>query len=299
MTAIGPRDILPEERLNAALVWFLALLVVFGGLASWAVIKLGTTYSWTMALMWTPALAALLTCKILNINLGMLGWKWGQSRWHVMAYLTPILYLMLASAALLLIGCADFDPAKFLKKSADWMGLSAWSASATMTLSVTWLMVFAVIAAMSRTLGEEMGWRGFLTPLLARKFSFPVAALLTGLIWSLWHYPILIYGNYIGEYGYGVPTLISVINYTIMTTALSFPLAYLRLRSGSLWPAVLFHAVHNIVFATIMYRVLVPAGVPKLYLSEFGYAIPAVAVLTALYFWRRAVREGLHGPLNA
>ncbi len=299
MTAIGRSDIMPVEMLDKALGLFLGLLIVFGSLATLAMVKLGTNYSWSMVLMWTPAMSAFITCKILKINFNILGWKWGETRWMVWSYVTPLVYLGIAYLSLIALGYASYDPSKFIEKSADWMGLSGWSNGSIIFVSTMWLLVFAVINAMARALGEEIGWRGFLTPLLARKFSFPVMAFITGLIWAMWHVPLLIYSNYIAEYGYGMELWINILNYMIMTIALAFPMAYLRLKSGSLWTGTLFHAVHNIIFGAIAIRMLVPVETSKLQLSEFGYAIPAVAVITAIYFWRRAISEGLNGPLNA
>lgn len=37
---------------------------------------------------------------------------------------------------------------------------------------------------------EELGWRGILQPILSKKISFPLAALVCGLIWALWHLPL-------------------------------------------------------------------------------------------------------------
>lgn len=37
---------------------------------------------------------------------------------------------------------------------------------------------------------EELGWRGFMQPFLEKKLSFPLAAIITGSVWSIWHIPL-------------------------------------------------------------------------------------------------------------
>lgn len=37
---------------------------------------------------------------------------------------------------------------------------------------------------------EEVGWRGYLQPLLEKKFSFVLTSLFIGIIWGLWHLPL-------------------------------------------------------------------------------------------------------------
>ena len=37
---------------------------------------------------------------------------------------------------------------------------------------------------------EELGWRGIMQPLLEKKLNFPVAAIITGIVWGIWHIPL-------------------------------------------------------------------------------------------------------------
>ena len=37
---------------------------------------------------------------------------------------------------------------------------------------------------------EELGWRGIMQPILEKRFSFPVSALITGSVWGVWHLPL-------------------------------------------------------------------------------------------------------------
>ncbi|UCC50697.1 MAG: CPBP family intramembrane metalloprotease [Anaerolineaceae bacterium] len=53
-----------------------------------------------------------------------------------------------------------------------------------------------VLQARLPALGEEIGWRGFMVPQLAKLTSFNKTALIGGVIWGIWHVPIIIFGGY-------------------------------------------------------------------------------------------------------
>ena len=47
-----------------------------------------------------------------------------------------------------------------------------------------------MLSGVAAATGEEIGWRGFLVPELAKVLPFTAVALVSGLIWAAWHYPI-------------------------------------------------------------------------------------------------------------
>lgn len=96
-------------------------------------------------------------------------------------------------------------------------------------------------------LGEEIGWRGFLVPELSKTVSFTGTALISGVVWALWHYPILIFA----DYNAGTATWYALTCFTVMVVAISFVFAWLRLKSGSLWTGALLHASHNLYVQNI------------------------------------------------
>lgn len=100
------------------------------------------------------------------------------------------------------------------------------------TLAIPFNMIF--------TFGEEFGWRSYLLPRLASLGGIR-AALITGGIWGLWHAPIVIL------YGYNYPghPLLGSVVMVIFTVALGMIFAWLRFRSGSVWPSTLAHAALN------------------------------------------------------
>src|SRR5262249_11127129 len=90
--------------------------------------------------------------------------------------------------------------------------------------------------------GEELGWRGYmLTRLITAGGPRPV--LVSGLIWAIWHVPLILSG----QYAAGAQPQLSAMLFVIGVVADGYLVAYLRLRSGSVWPAVMLHAASNAI----------------------------------------------------
>ena len=87
--------------------------------------------------------------------------------------------------------------------------------------------------------GEELGWRGFLVPAL-RRYGTWASLLISGVIWGLWHAPIILLGY---DFGRTDPTgVLFMIGGCVVWGVL---LGWLRLRSASMWPAVFAHGALN------------------------------------------------------
>ncbi len=104
------------------------------------------------------------------------------------------------------------------------------------------LVCFAHNLLLGGSLGEEIGWRGFLLPELLRRMS-PVAASVTlGVVWGLWHLPIDLYAGFGAE---GLMAVVVRIIYALPLTML-FTWFYLRTK-GSLLVAMLLHTSLNVM----------------------------------------------------
>lgn len=100
------------------------------------------------------------------------------------------------------------------------------------TLAIPFNMIF--------TFGEEFGWRGYLLPKLA-PLGGVWAAIITGVIWGLWHAPVIV----LDGYNYPGNPPLGVLMMVVFTTALGIIFAWFRFRSGSVWPSTLSHAAIN------------------------------------------------------
>lgn len=89
------------------------------------------------------------------------------------------------------------------------------------------------------TIGEELGWRGWLLPSLRPLGTWP-ALVVTGIVWGLWHAPIILLG-----YDFAQPNVFGVLMMAGGCLFLGILVGWLRLRSGSVWPSVFAHAGFN------------------------------------------------------
>lgn len=89
------------------------------------------------------------------------------------------------------------------------------------------------------TLGEELGWRGFLFNEL-KHLGFWKSNILTGTIWGLWHAPIILQGHNYPDHPY-----LGVLMMIPLSISLAFILSWLRLKTNSVLGPALFHGMVN------------------------------------------------------
>jgi membrane protease YdiL (CAAX protease family) len=95
-------------------------------------------------------------------------------------------------------------------------------------------------------LGEEIGWRGYLLPILLKVTSQRKAVLLHGLLWGLAHAPLIYFGfNYGLEYS-GAPWS-GILMMVLVCIVLGTWLAYVTIQAESILPAVILHGASNVI----------------------------------------------------
>jgi len=123
---------------------------------------------------------ALLTCKYLGRPIASLGWQWGLTRYQVLSYLIPLGYSTFTYSIAWLTGIAALNPLQTADAFSRFFGLSPLSRLFGIGLYFLVVATIGVIKNCATTLGEEIGWRGFLVPELAKRFSFTATAVLSG-----------------------------------------------------------------------------------------------------------------------
>ncbi|WP_337026630.1 CPBP family intramembrane glutamic endopeptidase [Microbacterium sp. LB16] len=122
--------------------------------------------------------------------------------------------------------------------------------------------------------GEEIGWRGWLVPALRPLGTWP-ALLLSGVIWGIWHSPVILLG-----YNFGRTDITGVLFMIGGCVAWGILLGWVRLRSASVWPAVIAHGSLNAAGGLV---VLFAAAQPDLALAgPLGVAAWIVLAVVAL-----------------
>jgi uncharacterized protein len=145
-----------------------------------------------------------------------------------------------------------------------------------------WSLLAIAVALLAAALGEEIGWRGFMVPELARTTSFAVTAIVSGAVWAVGHYPSLLFS----DYNSGTPAWYGVSCFTVALVAMSFVAAWLRLRSGSLWTGAILGS-HNLYIQNIFTPLTRNTEKTNWFIDEFGLVLPLVIIAFALYFWSR------------
>jgi len=219
--------------------------------------------------MWSPGLAALLTKRFFSEPISELPWKWGGARYAWLAYLIPLAYALPVYLIVWLTPLCGFLERDFLTRTAAQFGWSNFPPTATLILFVVLTATIGLVAKTSRALGEEIGWRGFLVPELNKVVGFTGVSLISGLMWAVYHFPVLLFG----DYNKGTPAWYSLTCFTLMVVADSFVLAWLTLRSKSLWPAAIFHGSHNLFIQSIFAPLTRDTGRTNYIIDEFGIGL--------------------------
>lgn len=237
----------------------LFLLLTFG--ISWAIFiglrPLGVPLGVRAAIgMFGPALSATLTRLIrregfADAGLRLVGKGHKGGGWmYLAAYLVPPLLIAASIGFVLLTRYQHWDLSHNMQAIAAQIqrrvgtlprGMSANQLAQISLISQTAeAFTFGIVINMIFTFGEEFGWRGYLLPRLAPLGGLP-AALIVGLIWGFWHAPVIVLDgfNYPGHPWLGVLMMM------FFCMLMSIIFAWLRFRSGSVWPSALGHAALN------------------------------------------------------
>ena len=234
-------------------------------------------------LMWCPGIAAVISTIILKRQLSSLGWRWGNAKYVLQSYLIPLLYAFIAYLIIWVMNWGGFYNKEFVNKIATafgWKGIPEW-----IFILIYFILggTIGMVRSSATALGEEIGWRGFLVPELYKNLGYTKTSLLTGAIWSVWHYPILLFA----DYNSGTPAWYGLTCFTVMVISISFVFTWYRMKSGSLWTGVLLHASHNLFIQSFFTPLTKDTGNTKYYTDEFGIVLPVVSLCFAVWFWRK------------
>jgi uncharacterized protein len=256
---------------GAALV--IRLLELPQGLAFWTL--------WSI----TPTVAALLMLLVVTRDgYSREGWKslglhrLGLNVWWI-AFGATLLITVAASAVVWATSLASFTMPE----------------SGILNTVINFLISFA-IAALTFALAEEIGMRGYLQPRLM-SLGRTRALLVVGLVWATWHMPLYYFVAKffpVGNVLFFLPLFYGTI------VAASFFFGYLRIYTGSIWPASIAHAVHNTAWSTLTaFTVTSSAGLVNLYLvGDYGILILIGTVIGAIwvgYYLRSGMNQAQEG----
>lgn len=251
---------------------FVVLTIAFTAIAVAPVVRSGDINAGNglpmLATMWGPGVAAILTRLLTQRNLRGMGWIPRTPRMLAVAYILPIAYALPVYLLAWAMGLGGFDPTR-------------WSFEPGMSPAGGLLMAATVGAAMGMisATGEEIGWRGLLVPELGKLTNFRNVAIVSGIIWTVFHFPGLLGANYRGQ---GTPLAYSLLCFGIMIVSLSFIMAWLTLKTASFWPAAVLHSTHNLFVQAVFDGATVENSSTNWLTGEFGAGL---AITTAITAW--------------
>jgi uncharacterized protein len=287
MNTFRLRPVLYFILLSYGLAWVVALpLWLDGGLKNRFFTLIG------VAMMWTPTLAAVIVIKLtdpaasLPESLGLRPWRpLGRTvLFSLFALLASLLVVLMALVIGSRVGVYRFDLEHFSGLEELMRAQLAGRADQLPKLPVRVLAALATVQVVVAApvvalfaLGEEIGWRGYLLPKLMPLGTVP-ALIASGLIWALWHAPVILLG-----YNYGAtPGWLALACMSAMCIVVGSVLAWTRLRSGSVWPAALGHGAFNsaaglvFIFGSAGQKLDMTQATP---LGWTGWVFPAVCAL--------------------
>ena len=314
-TALPTSERLDTKRIGVFLAfaygiaWAYGLIIYLtGGLANSPQIIPGTPITLALVLlaigyMWAPALAHLLTRLVtregwrdtfLRPRLRQ-GWPYWLAAWFV-----PGLMTIVGAALFFAIFPRFFDPSlsalrRTLEQSVQQTGqelpFSPWVLVGIQTIAG--ILVAPLINSLF-AFGEEFGWRAYLLPKLL-PLGERKALLATGVIWGIWHWPVIAMGHNYGLNYPGAPWtgMLVMVWFTVVTGTF---LGWAALRGGSVWPAVIGHAAINGISGL---GILFVQGEPNSLLGPLPTGLIASVGWTALALWLLAGSRGQLVPMAA
>ena len=269
------------QKARRGLGVYFAVLILGSAFLEWRILQtrelIGKHPGLILMLMYTPTVASVIARLALREGFkdvsfrfgGRLGAKAALLAWVYPLWVGFIAYGIAWTARLAQFQAPIPQASRFF--AANPTGNFLWAVLLTATVGT----IFSCASAA----GEEIGWRGYmLTRLIDAGVPKPV--LVSGLIWGSWHLPLILSG----QYATGAHPRISALLFLVDIVAAGYLAAYVRLKSGSVWPAVLFHGAWNAIIQAAFDRATVDK---PLAVGESGYIVAAASVLTVAWLVRR------------
>jgi membrane protease YdiL (CAAX protease family) len=255
--------------ISFGIAWILFLLPIPFGSPDSTTRRTIATICMTAA-MWAPGLAALLVTRFVdqqplsNLNLKHLG----EKRAYLWAWLLPIIFAVITGLLTWAFGLGklDLEFSQIKQAMAQMAGEPVWSPVLVVLVQAVTALTIGSLFNTIFAVGEELGWRGYLFPKLLPMGQWK-AILLTGIIWGIWHAPVILQGhNYPGHPILGV---FLMIGFCLLLGAI---LCWLYLRTGSPWAPALAHGAIN-----------ASAGLPLMFLT--GVEMTLGGTIASLTGW--------------
>lgn len=173
----------------------------------------------TMLFQMAPSLAYLGVKKKVTTRLNF---QLRLDRWLVLSIIVPTL-IMFATGAILGILGQPYQSSIFLQDN---------------------IYLIAILTTIIGSVGEEIGWRGFVQVEAAKELGPFKSSLVTGILWGLWHVPKIWQGGFL-----------SYLIFTISIIVMSIIMGYIFHQSNRSLPNMIaYHSMNNILMMFLLYE---------------------------------------------
>lgn len=275
---------------------YLALAFALAWMPAFVLLATGHPYGSTVFFacmvfaMFMPALSSILTRLITKEGFAglMLRPRFrGRIKYYIAGWLLPGVLILAGAALYFAVFPHTFDSSLSFLKMVFLKQLATRSIGTIILMQMTLGWLAAPFINLIPALGEELGWRGYMLPKLCALLGARKAVPVSGIIWGLWHAPLIAAGHNYGTGYWGWPVT-GILGMVVFCMAFGSFLAWLTLKSGSALPAALAHAGFN-GFASIgVYFCRGGAYSPFVGPVATGIVGGAPLLLAAYFFWRRS-----------
>ena len=135
--------------------------------------------------------------------------------------------------------------------------------------------------------GEEYGWRNYLVDVL-REQKFVCASILIGIVWGLWHFPLILLGH-----NYPQHSVAGVFMMVVFCVLASFIETYIVVKTKSVFPAAIFHGTINAVAGLNV--ILIKGGNDLLngMTGLSGFIVMAIVIMIVYLFDRYILKDNI------
>ena len=271
-----------QRQARRGLAVFFAILVPLTVIFQAILITTGNLL-WVFPLMWSVAVASVVTRLVLREGFADVSFRFGGGRtWKylVLALILPMVIGLIAYGIAWMTGLAQFSPEP-LGLVAPYVGDSA-SPVVVFVLNLALSATIGTIISALSAAGEEIGWRGYmLTRLIDAGVPRPI--LVSGLIWGLWHVPLILGGLI---YADSPSPVLAAVLFMVSAPSFAYVLARMRLETGSIWPPLALHAAYNSIIQIAFAPATTGAGAPLWVGEEAGILVVLTVVVVAVVFSR-------------
>ena len=258
-----------------ALTVFMSLVILLSGIFE-ALYLAGINDMLMAVVMWVPAISAFIAAGVAMADnkdrfnpiklFRYVGIRFCNPLYVLLGVVIPFIYIFIPYRIYWTMHPENF-------------GYSGVAFSVVLKDLAVYTVVYVLISLVT-ALGEEIGWRGFMLPAFMQRLGDKGALAAVSIFWCLWHFPLLIFGDYME----GTPLWYQLVAFVLCVFPIGIIAGILAIQSKSVWPAAFLHAGHN-AYDQAVFGVITKGDDRMFFVSETGvFTIACAWIIAAIMF---------------